>query len=40
LKLFEQPTSESKTVERLFDVKQPTASQVINDLVDEGFSRK
>jgi len=36
LKLFEQPYVTSKTVERLFDVKQPTASRVINDLVDEG----
>jgi len=36
LKLFEQPYVTSKTVQRLFDVKQPTASRVINDLVDEG----
>ncbi|AOW80824.1 filamentation induced by cAMP protein Fic [Halodesulfurarchaeum formicicum] len=36
LKLFEQPYVTSKTVQRLFDVKQPTASRVINDLVEEG----
>ena len=36
LKLFEQPYITSKTVQRLFEVKQPTASRVINDLVDEG----
>ena len=36
LNLFEQPYITSKTVQRLFDVKQPTASRVINDLVDEG----
>lgn len=36
LKLFEQPYVTSKTVQRIFDVKQPTASRVINDLVDEG----
>lgn len=37
VKLFEQPYVTSKTVQRLFDVKQPTASRVINDLVDEGI---
>jgi Fic family protein len=36
VKLFEQPYVTSKTVQRLFDVEQPTASRVINDLVDEG----
>lgn len=36
LELFEQPYVTSKTVQRLFDVKQPTASRVLNDLVDEG----
>lgn len=36
LQLFERPYVTSKTVQRLFDVKQPTASRVINDLVDEG----
>jgi Fic family protein len=36
LKLFEQPYVTSKTVQRLFDVKQPTASRVINELVEEG----
>lgn len=35
-KLFEQPYVTSKTVQRLFDVKQPTASRAINELVDEG----
>jgi len=34
--LFEQPYVTSKTVQRLFDVEQPTASRAINDLVDEG----
>ncbi|WP_029601878.1 Fic family protein [Halococcus hamelinensis] len=37
VKLFEQPYVTSKTVQRLFGVKQPTASRVINDLVDEGI---
>jgi len=36
LKLFERPYITSKTVQRLFDVGQPTASRVINELVDEG----
>jgi Fic family protein len=36
LKLFEQPYVTSKTVQRLFDVGQPTASRVINELVNEG----
>lgn len=36
VKLFEQPYITSKTVQRLFDVKQPTASRAINALVDEG----
>jgi Fic family protein len=35
-KLFEQPYVTSKTVQRLFDVEQPTASRAINQLVDEG----
>ncbi|MDH5020377.1 Fic family protein [Halobacterium rubrum] len=34
--LFEQPYVTSKTVQRLFEVKQPTASRAINELVDEG----
>jgi len=34
--LFEQPYVTSKTVQRLFDVQQPTASRAINRLVDEG----
>lgn len=36
LKLFEQPYVTSKTVQRLFDVSQPTASTAINTLVDDG----
>lgn len=36
VKLFEQPYVTSKTVQRLFDVEQPTASRVVNDLLDEG----
>ena len=35
-KLFEQPYVTSKTVQRLFDVEQPTASRAINQLVEEG----
>jgi len=35
-KLFEQPYVTSKTVQRLFDVEQPTASRAITRLVDEG----
>ena len=34
--LFEQPYVTSKTVQRLFEIKQPTASLAINELVDEG----
>ncbi|CQH63843.1 Fido domain protein (plasmid) [Halobacterium hubeiense] len=34
--LFEQPYVTSKTVQRLFDVEQSTASRAINELVDEG----
>jgi Fic family protein len=34
--LFEQPYVTSKTVQRLFDVEQPTASRAINQLVEEG----
>ncbi|MUV59540.1 Fic family protein [Halobacterium sp. CBA1126] len=34
--LFERPYVTSKTVQRLFDVEQPTASRAINELVDDG----
>jgi len=34
--LSEQPYVTSKTVQRLFDVEQSTASRAINDLVDDG----
>jgi Fic family protein len=34
-KLFEQPYVTSKMVQRLSDVKQPTASRAINKLVDD-----
>ena len=34
--LFEQPYVTSNTVQRLFDVQQPTASRAINQLVEEG----
>lgn len=35
--LFEQPYITSKTVQRLFDIEQSTASRAINELVNEGI---
>lgn len=34
--LFERPYVTSESVQRLFDVEQPTASRAINELVDDG----